>query len=434
MEVNENCSYATGAFNPSLNAGSTDLNAGAYTDLITDITRQDGEQNVQSLDVTLPKGVSARFAGVGVCSDAQATTGNCPASSQVGTATVASGPGITPLYIPQPGKEPTAVYLAAPYKGAPYSLLVKVPAQAGPFDLGNVLTRAAIYVDPETAQGTVRSDPLPQYLQGIPIAYRKIHVQVDRPGFALNPTSCEAKTISAHLTSAEGKSADPSNSFQVGECGQLAFGPKLALSLKGDTQRGGLPSLKAILTYPKGAQANIARAQVTLPHSEFLEQGHIETVCTRVQFQANSCPKRSIYGKAKAWTPLLDKPLEGPVYLRSSDHELPDLVADLNGQIHVVLDGRIDTGKNGGIRNTFEAVPDAPVSRFVLEMQGAKKGLLVNSEDLCSAPASRRKANVSFSGQNGRVAQYRALVGNSCGKGRKGKKGHKGSAKGAGGR
>jgi hypothetical protein len=119
--------------------------------------------------------------------------------------------------------------------------------------------------------------------------------------------------------------------------------------------------------------------------------------------------------------------------LRSSSHELPDLVADLNGQIHVVLDGRIDTGKNGGIRNTFEAVPDAPVSRFVLEMQGAKKGLLVNSEDLCSAPAQRRKANVSFSGQNGRVAQYRALVGNSCGKaGRKGKKGHKGSKGGRG--
>jgi hypothetical protein len=119
--------------------------------------------------------------------------------------------------------------------------------------------------------------------------------------------------------------------------------------------------------------------------------------------------------------------------LRSSSHELPDLVADLNGQIHVVLDGRIDTGKNGGIRNTFEAVPDAPVSRFVLEMQGAKKGLLVNSEDLCSAPAQRRKANVSFSGQNGRVAQYQALVGNSCGKGasRKGKKAHKG-AKGGG--
>jgi hypothetical protein len=433
MEVSENCNYSTGIFNPSLSAGSTSLDAGAFTNLITDITRQDGEENVEGLNVSLPLGLSAKFAGVGICSDAQAATGTCPASSQVGTTTIAAGPGITPLWIPQPGKAPTAVYLAGPYKGAPFSLLVKVPAQAGPFDLGDVLTRAALYVDPETAQGTVKSDPLPQYLQGIPVAYRQIHVAVNRAGFALNPTSCEPKVFKATLTSAEGKTAEPSSSFQVGECGQLSFGPKLALSLKGDTKRGGLPSLKAVLTFPKGHQANIARAQVTLPHSEFLEQSHIQTVCTRVQFQANACPKRSIYGRARAFTPLFDKPLEGPVYLRSSSHQLPDLVADLNGQIHVALDGRIDTGKNGGIRNTFEAVPDAPVSRFVLEMQGQKKGLLVNSEDLCRASAGKRKANVSFGAQNGRIAQFQTLVDNSCGKkgAHKGKKGHK-SGKGSG--
>ena len=155
--------------------------------------------------------------------------------------------------VPQPGKAPTAVYLAAPYKGAPYSFVVKVPAQAGPFDLGTVATRAALYIDPESAQATVKSDPLPQYLQGIPVAYRQIHIDVNRPAFALNPTSCEPKTLSAHLTSPSGASADPQSSFQVGECGALGFKPKLALQLKGGTKRHTFPAFKATLTYPNRA-------------------------------------------------------------------------------------------------------------------------------------------------------------------------------------
>ncbi len=181
-------------------------------------------------------------------------------------------------------------------------------------------------------------------------------------------------------------------------------------------------SWNVTLKMPKGG-ANIAKAAVTLPKTEFLENAHIRTVCTRVQYAAGQgggaqCPKASVYGFAKAWSPLLDKPIQGPVYLRSSNHELPDLVASLDGQIHVDLQGRIDS-VNARIRNTFDFVPDAPVSKFVLTMQGGKKGLLVNNTELCKA---KPRADVKFDGQNGKTADSNPLVKADCGKGRKGKK------------
>jgi hypothetical protein len=363
--------------------------------------------------------VLAKLAAVPLCGEAQAASGDCPAATQVGTATVGVGAGTSPLYVPQPGKAATAVYLAGPYKAAPYSLVVKVPAQAGPFDLGTVTVRNAISVDPVTAQVSVQSDPLPQIFAGIPLAYRDVRVNVDRNDFTLNPTSCDPKAVKGTIASSTGKGANVSSRFQVAGCERLAFKPSLKLKVTGPTKRGSYPKLRAELKAPAG-QANIGKVSVALPHSEFLAQEHIKTICTRVQYSANggggkACPKGSVYGWARAFTPLLDKPLEGPVYLRSSSNPLPDLVASLDGQIHIDLAGRIDS-VNGGIRNSFEGVPDAPVTKFVLTMQGGKKSLLVNSRNLC---ATKNKATVKMDGQNGKVHDFRPLVGNSCGKARK---------------
>jgi hypothetical protein len=289
--------------------------------------------------------------------------------------------------------------------------VIKVPAQAGPFDLGTVVTRAGIYVNPETAQVTVKSDPLPQILEGVPISYRNIHVEVNRPEFVINPTNCNALQSSARVTSSKGAVANPTDGFQATNCAKLGFDPTISLSVKGGTKRGSYQKLRAVLKAKKG-QANIGRVSVALPHSEFLAQNHINTICTRVQFAANACPKGSIYGRARAFTPLLSKPLEGPVYLRSSSHPLPDLVMALNGQIDIDLVGRIDS-VDGGIRSTFDTVPDAPVTKFVLEMKGGKKSLLVNSRNLCAGP---NKATVKMDGQNGRLHDFRPVLGTSCGK------------------
>jgi hypothetical protein len=413
---------------PSFEAGTASPVAGAYSPFLLRLKREDGSQELAGLNVTLPLGLTARLAGTAECSEAQIAQAkarevpgqgateqrspSCPASSHLGTVTVGAGSGPSPFYAQG------NAYLAGPYKGAPLSMVIITPAVAGPFDLGAVVVRAALQVDPESAKVTALSDPLPTILQGIPLDVRSIAVRIDKPDFTLNPTSCEAKALTGEAISTQNLIAPLSNRFQVGGCSNLAFKPKLALKLKGATGRGGHPALSASLTYPKGpGYANIAKAQVALPHSEFLDTTHIKTICTRVQFAVQQCPAGSIYGYAKAVTPLLDKPLEGPVYLRSSSHPLPDLVIDLNGQIHIALVGRVDS-VNGGTRNSFEAVPDAPVSSFSLSLQSGKKGLLVNSTDICQGT---HRATAIFTAQNGKVLEAKPQLQASC----KGKGKHK---------
>jgi hypothetical protein len=416
MVINENCAGG-GSFNPTLQAGVASPVAGANSPLTFRIRRQDGEQNLSKLEFTLPEGELAKLKGVEVCPESLAPSGACGVKSQVGVSTTAIGTGAFPLFVPQPGKAPTALYLAGPYKGAPYSLVTKVPAQSGPFDFGLIVVRTAINLDPITSQVLAKSDPLPQILEGVPIQYRDVRIEVQKPDFTVNPTSCEERFVKTTITSTQGALAHPQTPFKVGDCASLNFGPKLAFKLKGGTNRGDFQALTATLTTGRH-EANIAKVAVTLPHSEFLEQGHIGTVCTRVQFAAKKCPEASIYGFARAETPLLDQPLQGPVYLRSSNHSLPDLVATLNGQFDIELAGRIDS-QNGGIRNTFEVVPDAPVTKFVLKMKGGAKSLLVNSRNLCKSVS---KADVKMVGQNGKRHNFRPVVANSCGKkGRKGK-------------
>ncbi len=412
--------------NPRFEAGSASPIAGAYSPFVVNLSRQDGSQELKGLNLSLPAGMAAKFAGVAECSDAAIASAegksgaqekaapSCPGASHLGAVTVGAGAGPAPYYVKGD------VYLAGPADGAPLSMAIVTPAVAGPFDLGTVVVRAPLYIDPETARGTVKSS-FPTILEGIPLDVRSISVQIDRQGFTLNPTSCEEKAVTGEAISAQGQSVQLSNRFQVGACANLGFKPKLSLKLTGGTKRGAHPALTATLTYPKaGAYSNIAFAQVALPHSEFLDQAHIGTVCTRVQFAANQCPAKSVYGYARAITPLFDKPLEGPVYLRSSSHQLPDLVAALNGQVNVVLAGRNDS-VNGGLRNTFEVVPDAPVTKFTLKLKGAKKGLLQNSTDIC---VGTHRADARFVAHNGKVSVSKPELKAQCkSKARSGKHG-----------
>jgi hypothetical protein len=414
----------------AMSAGMESSQAGASSPFVLKLSRNDGEQELSSLETTMPPGFSAKLAGVPYCPEAAIAAASsrsgaaeqadpsCPAASQIGTVTAGAGPGTDPYYVQ--GK----AYLAGPYKGAPLSAVFITPAVAGPFDLGNVVIRAALAVNPETVQVTVKADPLPQILDGVPLKLRSIVARIDRSDFTLNPTNCEPMSIKASVGSSNGATANLSNSFQVGNCKALGFKPQLKLSLKGSTKHAGHPGLKAVLTYPKGSYANIARAQVNLPHSEFIDQGNLNKTCTKPVLLAGACPATSIYGQVRAWTPLLEKPLEGPVYLVGGyGYKLPALVAELNGQIKVLLVGKVDSGPNHGIRNTFEAVPDAPVERFELNLKGGPKySLLENSENLCAKP---QKAIANFTAQNGMVENLKPTIANECGK----KKHHKGKGK-----
>jgi hypothetical protein len=425
MQIDEGCNEG-GAFSPKLSAGSTDSQGGAFSPFTVTIAREDLEQNIAGLALTLPRGIAASFVGIPHCEGAAAETGACPPESRVGKVVAAVGVGPAPLWVPQAGKRPTAVYLGGPYKGAPTSIISVVPKQAGPFDFGDEVVRSAVFVDPVTAQATAQADPLPQFVEGTPLFYRTINVQLDRPNFSLNPTSCARKETVANLTSTGGKSASPSSPYAVTGCSGLAFKPSLSLRLKGGTRRGTFPKLEATLKMPQGG-ANIGASTVVLPHSEFVENAHFSNICTKVQFAADECPADSIYGFARARTPLIEGALEGPVYLRSTTEPdkylLPDVVAALHGPpslpIEVDLIGHVDSVKkrlkNGEtislLRNTFNAVPDAPVSEFTLEMQGGSKGLFVNSENLCKRT---NRAIVGFVGQNGRQVTLHPAMKNSC--------------------
>jgi len=416
MQISSGC--GKGNFAPKLVAGSIRSSAGDFSPFSFTLTRQDGEANPRTIAVHLPQGLLAELRGVPLCPDAAAATGACPIDSRVGSLTAAAGVGGAPLWIPQPGKSGTAAYLAGPYKGAPFSIVSVVPAQAGPFDLGLVVNRAAINVDPETALATITTDPLPQILEGVPVAYRTVHVDVDRKNFMLNPTSCAQKQITATVTAINGAVAEPQDGFQATNCAKLAYTPKLKLFFHGSTKRTGNPAIKAVLTQ-KPHQANTKAAVVLLPQSQFIDNAHISTPCTRVQFDADRCPKGSILGHATAQVLLLDKPLKGPVYFRSNggDRELPDIVADLHGEIHVTLVGYIDSVKTGPetarVRTRFLHVPDAPVTKVTMNLFGGKRGLVQNSKNLCK---TSRRAELQLRAQNGLARITNPVIATKCGK------------------
>jgi hypothetical protein len=421
-------------FSPDLSGGTVNNAAGSYSPLEIRLTRTDEDQELARVEGTGPPGMLGSLRGVGRCSDAAiAAAGNsertgteelehpsCPADSQVGTVDAGSGTGQVLTYVP--GK----IYLAGPYKGAPLSGVAIVPAVAGPFDLGVVVTRAPVYINPQNAQLTVKTDPLPQIFKGVPLRVRDIQVHLNRNHFTLNPTNCDPFALSGDMFSTEGKSKTGGSRFQAADCASLGFRPRLATRLFGGTTRGSHPKFRGVYRGKEG-DANAKSVVVTMPRSEFLDQAHIRTVCTRVQFAAGAgngaeCPAGSVYGHVTARTPLLDETLQGPVYLRSSNHKLPDLVAELHGIVDVEVDGRIDSIR-GGIRANFESVPDVPVENFTITMQGGKKGLLVNSRNIC---AHNYRAKAAFTAQSGKEATLKPkLVAKCRGKHRAKRHGHR---------
>ncbi|HKZ12709.1 MAG TPA: hypothetical protein VJL81_02575 [Solirubrobacterales bacterium] len=417
-------------FKPGFTAKPGTAKALTYTPYTLTITRNEGQQEIKGFNVTLPPGATAKLAGIPYCQPkeyeaALRTSGAeqeknsaCSAKSEIGVATIQAGTGSNPLSIN--GK----VYLSGPYKGAPLSVVVITPAVAGPFDLGNVVVRAPLSLDPETGQASASAE-IPDVFGGVKLDIRSIVVNLNRKGFTLNGTNCEKSAVVGTVLGGAGDPTNPaawssvavSDPFEGQGCQDLAFTPKLKLRLFGQTRRAKHPKLRATLITKEG-QANTKLASVALPHAIFLDQSSLGTVCTRPQFAAEQCPTKSVYGYARAWSPLLSDPLEGQVVLRSSNNTLPDMVAHLKGQVNIDLDGRIDSFK-GGIRTTFASIPDLPVSKFVLTLPGGKHGLLQASTNLCAKPV---KGIIRLTGQNGKKANRHVRIQTPCGKKPKAKK------------
>ena len=400
-------------FDLTFKAGPRKSKARAYSPFDLTITRPDGAQEIKRVDLNLPSGMVAKLRGVKYCPEQNIDAGRnqsgaevlakpiCPDDSFVGTTGIDAGSGANPLRVNG------NVYLAGPYKGAPVSLVFVTPAVAGPFDLGVVIVRVALEVDPETARVTAVSDTIPDVFGGAKLGIRKIDVAITRKKFTINPTNCRKSRIAADIFGGGANPLDPAawsvtnpeSKFRARKCGKLGFRPSFSAKILGgdkQTRRTANPKFRAVLDARK-RDANLRRASFILPAATILDQSHIRTICTKVQLAAEDCPKKAIYGRATATSPLLKGRLKGPVYLTSSKNLLPDLLVDLRGQVNIHLRGAI-LSENGRLKTVFRKVPDVAVNKFVLTMKGGERGLLVNSENLCDKP---RAGFLNLKAQNG---------------------------------
>jgi hypothetical protein len=410
-------SLAGRPFAPQLSAGTINPTAGVGTPFVFKLSRADAEQPLGQIAATLPPGLSAGVAGIPTCPDSaiasiptaegsgagQLAAPSCPAASRLGGATIAAGAGPDPLYLSG------EVYLAGPYRGAPYSLLVVVPALAGPFDLGTLTSRIAVAIDPNTAQLKLSSDPLPRILAGVPVDLRAIRLDLDRPGLIHNPTDCEETSLTGTATSPTGASAPISDRFQVGSCSELALEPNLNLGFSGGLARNAHPTVTAEID-PRAADANLRAATLTLPYGIFFDPTRLRASCTRPQFAAGQCPASARLGWLDVQSPLLPQPERGRLYLLESDQRLPDLAASLVGSVDLNLHGHLTT-PHSRIRASFDSLPDIPLSHLHLVLKGGFRGILVNSEGLCRrAPL----LGARFAGHNGRVRLMRSRATVAC--------------------
>lgn len=419
-------------FDPELVAGATSDEAGGYTGFSMLLRRGDGQQRIERLQFKAPAGLSGMLSAVSLCGEAQAEQGSCPAASQIGHASVASGPGPYPLVIPQPGNPESPIYLTGPYQGAPFGLSIVTHVLAGPFNLGTIVTRAKIEVDPHTAQIAVTTDPLPQVVAGVPTDLRLVDAVIDRPGFMFNPTNCNPSSFSGTAwgtpppgVNSPKASAAIASRFQVGACRSLQFKPSFQAQASAKTSRANGASLSVKVSYPISqepgqatSQANIASVKVELPKQLPSRLSTLQKACTAAQFQANpaGCPAASIVGHAVVHTPLLPVPLEGPAYFVSNGGEaFPNLIMVLQGyNVTVELVGDTFISKQGITSSTFKATPDVPFSTFELTLPEGPYSALAANGNLCKP---KLVMPTTIVGQNGaQIKQNTKIQVTSCAK------------------
>lgn len=395
-------------FQPKLEAGATNPVAGASSPFSFRLTRDDADAEFSTVHTTLPVGMLANVKDVALCGDAQAGAGTCGDDSLIGHVDVASGAGGSPFFL-QGGR----VYFTGPYRGAPFGLSIVVPVVAGPFDLGTVVVRAAVSVDPKTAAVTVDTDPLPAILDGIPLKIRDLRLTIDRAGFMINPTNCTKQTINATIGSTAGDSATVGNGFQVGDCASLPLTPKLTMALSGGAsalKANGNPTFTAHLTQ-QPSEAHLRKAVVKLPKVLGFDIHNNKAVCTAAQADAGACPAASKVGDASVRS-VLHGALSGPVYLIEHKGGLPGLFIPVAAE-GVTLDLRASTAIEAGrLVETFDDIPDAPIQSFDLTIDGGTGGILVLAKDACTTTPT---AVVQADGQNGKIADGTIVASAPCG-------------------
>jgi len=397
-------------FAPVFHGTVTSATAGGTGVFTSTFAREDGEQDLAGVQVSLPPGLVGLLSEVSLCGEPQAQDGTCGEGSLIGSTTVAAGAGPLPFW------EQGRVYLTGPYHGAPFGLSVVVPAKAGPFNLGNVVVRASITINPETTAVTVTSPSLPQIVDGVPLRVRTVNVLVNKPGFIVNPTDCEQFSVSSTVTGSQGAKVALSRPFAVEGCKDLGFGPVFSASTQGRASKADGASLDVKVNYPRGGEANIRSVRTTLPLQLPSRLTTLQRACVAVVFEADpaACPAESAVGVARAVSPILPVELRGPAYLVSHGNEkFPNLVIVLQGDgVRVNLVGDTDI-KHGVTTTTFKSVPDDPVSSFEVFLPEGKYSILgtylpvKDNYDLCG---HKLVMPTEIVGQNGAVIRQSTAI------------------------
>jgi hypothetical protein len=404
---------------PSFEAGTQTPLASGFSPFTLKLTRGDGSQNLKGINAMLPPGLVGDVTGIPYCPQASLEAAehksgreeqqnpSCPTASELGTVTVGAGAGPAPYYATG------HAYLAGPYKGAPFDLVVITPAVAGPYDLGTVVVRTALYVNPETAQVHAISDPLPSILQGIPLDVRSITLNMSRPNFMLNPSNCNPMSITGEALTTLNQTATLTNHFQVGGCAGLKFAPDFKVTTSAKTSRANGASLTAKILYPPftpGYYTNIASAKVDLPKQLPSRLTTLHNACPAAVFEANPalCPPKAIVGQARVITPLLPVPLTGPAYFVSHGNEaFPALTMVLQGDnVTVELVGSTFI-KKGITSNTFKSTPDVPVNLFELTLPSGPNSALGSTANFCT---TKLLMPTKFIAQNGTVLKQTTKI------------------------
>jgi hypothetical protein len=391
-------------FTPTFAAGSVNPIAGGDSSFLLEISRDDRDQQLGAVAVDMPQGLTGRIASAVLCPEAAARAGTCEGVSKIGTVAVGAGAGPNPFYITN-GR----AYLTGPYNGAPFGLSMVVPAIAGPFDLGTVVVRAAIFVNRRTSQLKVVSDRLPTILQGIPLDLRDVRVAIDRSRFIVNPTSCAEKHVFGTITSVAGAVAHAADRFEVTDCARLPLAPRMTLTVgaRHRTRARISTPLTATLTQTPG-QANLRVVTVVLPTTLDALLPVLNRACSLAQFEAGHCGRAARVGSAVAVTPLLRDPLRGAAFFVRKPHRLlPDLMVALRGQVAIDLTGKVSIGRGNRLRTSFDTIPDVPIRKFALRLVAGRNGPLGTTTNLCSAKARRARASIAFRAQNGRTLNVR---------------------------
>ena len=398
-----------------------DTAAGAHADvtIATSFTPYaDGGEQPRNVTFHLPPGLAGDPFATPRCSEADYRADACPAATKVGSVAASA----------------QAIVLGLPvHQDVTGDLYNLEPAGPEPARLGAVLRPLGgllgkLFV-PTVIQARASDGGLDSLVTDLPTSSGGIQIYTERMAFTLqgrpaggtgpfmrNPTSCKPATSTVEASSYQQPTVvSKTASFTPTDCGALEFSPHIegVVGARGQTARRAKPPVRTVIA--QGAeQAGQAAVTVLLPQIISADLTQLGRACPPDKVALRACPDSARIGSVEAATPLLAKPLTGSVYFAAKPvGQLPGLVIQLDDPIPLRLEGAVELSPTG-IKTTFTGLPDVPLARFALNLQGGASGAFQLAADVCSASPPPAVA-ATFVAQSGKqTSETRPLKLEGC--------------------